>query len=97
MKMHGRQCLVIFILLYEISLNVSGNFAIRWTTTPYGSVAYEDGDCPTGRALQSYGEIMPDLTDLFKRLLRMGDIVADIGYKISVSHHGLDICVNGDI
>ncbi len=55
------------------------NSTVVWAETPYGPISIMDGDCPSGRALQSYGEIMPDLTDLIFRILQKGDSVVDIG------------------
>jgi hypothetical protein len=73
---------VIFMILVspEASTSSSGeNSTVIWAESPYGPISFADGDCPGGRALQSYGEIMPDLTDLILGILQKGDSVVDIG------------------
>lgn len=80
-----RFCVVLLgvLLFRRLNHTASDNITIRWASTPYGSVAFEDGDCPAGRALQSHGEIMPDLTDLIMKILRKGESAASIGEKTS--------------
>ncbi len=73
---------IIMILVFPETSTYSWsgeNSTSIWTETPYGSVFVEEGDCPAGRALLSYGEIVPDLTDLILRILQKGDSVVDIG------------------
>ena len=82
--------LLILAAIIQVPSRTEGmdNSTVRWADTPFGSVAFEDGDCPTGRALQLHGEVMPDLTDLILRILRKGDTVAEIGKIDFVRHKG---------
>ena len=52
---------------------------VVWVETKYGPVAFEQGNCPAGRALHVYGELMPDLTGLLHRIVQHGDRVIEVG------------------
>jgi hypothetical protein len=72
------------------------NSTVIWAESPFGLISFTDGDCPSGRALQSYGEVMPDLTDLILRILQKGDSVVDIGTFQLLGFSVCEILQKGD-